>query len=685
MRFSGHKKSRAAQAVAWALCCVNFLSASAIADDAAPTDNTEIIVVSALSEASLWHTSPASVARSTTNSATLLLDSSQLLQHMTGIQADNRANFAQDTRISIRGFGSRSAFGIRGLLLLQDGIPLSTPDGQGQLSSVLLDSISYVEVLKGPMAALYGNASGGVISLFSAPVQQNSITLQNAHSSRHNQQQLKLQWAGADSNLSGHLKQTETQGYRPHSRARKQQAQLQISTLLQNNLKLVSRLDYANDPLLQDPLGLNPQDWRAEPQQTDAAAERFNTNKASRHRQLGVTLSQADTPEQWQLSGWRGDRQIRQLLAFTGSGALSAGGIVDLRREFHGLQGQYQLLHTDTLSLLSGVSYQHSRDTRLGFVNQFGQQGELRRDQTDTSANSDSYLRANWQPADNWTVSSGWRYSKLKLSIDDRYINADNPDDSGKRYFSNHATALGINYRFSPALSGFISAGSGFETPTLSEIAYITADSGINLALNASTNQQFEGGFKWQQQQLQASLSYFVINTDNEIVTDTNSGGRTTYRNAAQTQRNGAEFELSWQPNNLLEHQFSASWLSARYELVDAQRKTLPGVAKLQLNWHLHIRPWDENTRFSLYSRYRSKVFTDDSNSISAPPATVFSLQASHLQRWQQFEVRYMAAVDNLTDKAYVGSVIVNQSNGRSFEPAPQRQLSASLTLTYNW
>lgn len=668
-----------------ALYCFCLLSPTVFADETAQADDTEIIVVSALSEASLWHSSPASVARHTTSAQTLLLDSSQLLQQLSGIQADNRANFAQDTRLSIRGFGSRSAFGIRGVLLLQDGIPLSTPDGQGQLSSVLLDSINYIEVLKGPMAALYGNASGGVISLFTAPVQHSSVSVQSAQSSLHNQQQIKLNWAGADSSLSSHLKQTETEGYRPHSAARKQQAQLQFSSLLQDSVKLQTRLDYARDPLLQDPLGLNPQDWRLDPQQTDSAAERFNTGKVSRHRQFGITLSPASAAQQWQLSGWTGDRQIRQLLAFTGSGALSAGGIVDLDRQYSGLQGQYRLIDTETLSLLSGASYQHSRDNRLGYVNEFGQQGALRRDQTDTSSNSDAYLRANWQPADNWTISTGWRYSALQLDIRDRYINADNPDDSGERHFNNHAAALGINYRFSPALSGFISAGTGFETPTLSEIAYANSDSGLNLALIASTNRQIESGLKWQRQQLQGSLSYFVINTDNEIVTDINSGGRTSYRNAARTERSGAELELNWRPNSIIEQQLSISWLSARYEISDVQRKTLPGVAKLQLNWQLHLSPWNENSRISLYSRYRSKVYTDDTNSISAPEATVFSVQASHVQQWQQLELRYMASLENITDKAYVGSVIVNQSNGRSFEPAPQRQLSCALTLTYNW
>ncbi|MDX1392546.1 MAG: Plug domain-containing protein, partial [Rheinheimera sp.] len=206
--------------------CVSAALAALVAATSAPAEEMEIIVVSASAQPEAWLTSPASVELAFSPQYGILIDSAQLVNGISGVQADSRANFAQDTRLSIRGFGSRSAFGIRGVYLQQDGIPLSTPDGQGQLSSVLLDSIARVEVLKGPLATLYGNAAGGVISLYSRVPTDNSATISVAGSEQHRQYQLQTQWVNAEHSVSATLKRFTTDGYRPHSAAEKQQAQL---------------------------------------------------------------------------------------------------------------------------------------------------------------------------------------------------------------------------------------------------------------------------------------------------------------------------------------------------------------------------------------------------------------------------------------------------------------------------
>ena len=93
---------------------------------------------------------------------------SESLQRVPGVVARDRQNFAQDLQISIRGFGARSTFGVRGVRLYTDGIPATMPDGQGQVSHFALDAAQRIEVLRGPFSALYGNSSGGVIALYSA-------------------------------------------------------------------------------------------------------------------------------------------------------------------------------------------------------------------------------------------------------------------------------------------------------------------------------------------------------------------------------------------------------------------------------------------------------------------------------------------------------------------------------------
>lgn len=647
--------------------------------------DTEIIIVSATEQRESWLASPASVELSTAPEQGILIDSAQLFNTISGVQADSRANFAQDTRISIRGFGSRSAFGIRGLHIQQDGIPLSTPDGQGQLSSVLLDNIARVEVLKGPLAALYGNASGGVISLYSQDPAQSALAVSVAGSGQHRQYQLHADWFSGDSSLSTALKQFTTEGYRPHSAAKKQQAQLLYRTALAETAKLTARLDYARDPQLQDPLGLSLADWRLDPQQTNAAATLFDTEKHSRHRQLSVNLTDYRDTELWQLSSWLGDRSIGQRLAFTGSALSSAGGEVALQRTFSGISGSYRLAQGTFYQLRMGGSVVQSDDDRQGFVNDFGQRGAMRRDQTDSADNTDMFVRFNWQPAKRWQLQGGWRYSQLQLTVADRFINANNPDDSGSKRFYNQALALGLSYRIHDDVSGFVSAGRGFESPTLAEIAYRSDGSGVNLALDASTNRQWESGIKWLYSSTSGSVSLFNITTDNELLVDSSTGGRTSYRNAAKTKRYGTELQLNWQQNAYLRHQLNAHYLTAQFADAILDGKRLPGVASRQLHWQLQYRPWQTDTVLALHSQYRSKVYLDDANSNSAPPAVVFSVSARQREQWQQLTLDYWLALDNLTDKTHVGSVIVNQSNGRAIEPAPGRQFSAGISAGFSW
>ncbi len=651
---------------------------------------TEIIVISAAQQRESWLSSPTSTELAFAPEQGLIIDSAQLLNSISGVQADSRANFAQDTRVSIRGFGSRSPFGVRSLYLQQDGIPISTPDGQGQLSSILLDNIDRVEVLKGPLAALYGNASGGVISLYSKTPLQSNAGAAIAGSEQHRQYRLYADWVEGDNSLSASLKHFDTAGYREHSAAKKQQAQFLYRTPVVQTARLTARLDYARDPQLQDPLGLSLQSWQTQPNQTDAAATRFDTEKNSRQRQLSLSLSDYQQADLWQLNTWLGDRHIGQRLAFTGSALTSAGGEVVLQRQFSGISGDIRLLQGNNYQLRIGATMVQSDDDRQGYVNDFGQRGELRRNQTDSAENKDAFLRFNWQPATRWQVQGGWRYSDLALLVDDRFINAVNPDDSGSKRFYNHAVALGLSYRLGDSLSTFFSTGRGFETPTLAEIAYQRDGSGVNLALDASTNTQWETGLKWQlhdnaDSNSNGSISLFNVSTENELLVDSATGGRTSYRNAAKTQRHGLEIQLSWQQNPYLRHRFNGHYLSAEFADAGLKGNSLPGIASTQLHWQLAYLPWQHNSEISLHSQYRSKVYLDDANSAHSPGAITFALSAKHSQQFTQLTLDYWLALDNITDKAYVGSVIVNQSNGRAIEPAPGRQLSAGIAAHYSF
>lgn len=261
----------------------------------------EVIVITANAQQQRWLDAAASIEVRALPRSGLLIDSGQLLQGIPGLQVDSRANFAQDTRLSIRGFGSRSAFGVRGIYLSQDGIPISAPDGQGQLSSVLLDNIAEIEVLRGPLAVLYGNGAGGVIALRTATEATARAGTALAVSQQHQQYQLAGRQQLGQHQLSLAAKRFESDGFRPHSAARKQQLQGLWQTQLSDSLSASLRLDFAYDPLLQDPLSLTPTQWRADPKQTVSQAQQFDTTKSTRQRQLSLALQQSGHSP-WQLA-----------------------------------------------------------------------------------------------------------------------------------------------------------------------------------------------------------------------------------------------------------------------------------------------------------------------------------------------------------------------------------------------
>lgn len=645
----------------------------------------EVIVVSANQQQQAWLDTVASVSVRNIPAAGLLIDSGQLLQGIPGLQVDSRANFAQDTRLSLRGFGSRSAFGIRGIYLQQDGIPISAPDGQGQLSSLLLDSVAQIEVLSGPLAVLYGNGAGGVISLSTREQVPSSFGSSIAASDLQHQYQLRLNQQAEQHSWQLAAKHFETEGFRPHGAARKQQLQAGWQQLLTDELTLKFKFDWAQDPRLQDPLSLSVAQWRENPQQVAAQAERFDTSKTTAQRQISATL-QHSGQNPWQIAWWQGKREVNQRLAFTGETITSAGGDIALERDFYGFNAQKQWQLTPSFSSLVGGAWVKSDDARRGYVNQFGQRGELRRDEVNLAENRDLYWRFSYQPHSALSIDGGLRYSELHYQIRDFFITPGNPDDSGSKSFYQQAAALGVNYRFAEDWSWFISTGRGFEAPTLAELAYKTEGTGLNLALAASQNQQWESGIKYQKQASSASFSLFTLRSNDELLVASSRNGRTSYRNAGKTARDGMELYLTQQLSARLRHALSLTLIDSRFETAELTGNRLPGVAKTDAYWQLSVQPYLSLPLYLDWStRYRSKIATMDNNEEFAPAALTFDATVHATQQLNRWQLKYWLKVDNLADRANVAAVVVNQANGRALEPAPGRQLTAGLAMDYLW
>lgn len=667
------------------------LAQTAAASSPATEVPIERLIVTATRTEQHWLNSPATVDRVAVEQQIpgLRVDMAEILTGIPGVQVDTRYNFAQDTRVILRGFGARAAFGVRGVVMRLDGVPLSMPDGQAQTSSIFVNEPAHVEVLRGPVAAVYGNAAGGIINLQSEHAQASSISLgQGFGANGRARTTLDTTYATNNANLSAHLARFRTDGDRPQARAERDQYALRGGYQFANGIEIIARIDDNDAPMLNDPGSLTPEQWREDPRQTFGGASVFDTRKAIRHRQQSLSMRQTIDTLDWEFAAWNGRREVEQYLPFAGDAVTSSGAVIDLTRDFHGVHAQLNwrpAAFEQRWQLSVGADIERQEDTRLGFVNQRGVAGDLRRDETGKVAKNDVYALSSFMLTNELSWLAGLRASRLNFDVDDRYIIPGViPDDSGHNRFNETAWTQGLNYQLTDYWSVFAAVGESFETPTLTEMAYQNEGTGLNQSLGPATVLQYETGTKWASERAQMQLSVFAIDTDDEIVVDQSIDGRTTYRNAGQTERHGVEFSATFQLHPALYLRTSATLMNARYRQVEnLDGRRIPGVANANAFAQLNYLPWhDERLRFALVSQYRSRVAADDDNAVFAPAFTLWHASANAQQHVGQWVFSQWVRLDNLTDKTYVGSVVVNQGSGRAFEPAPGRQLSAGLRAT---
>lgn len=643
---------------------------------------------------------------------------SESLPAVAGLIARDRQNYAQDTQISIRGFGSRSTFGVRGVRLYLDGIPATQPDGQGQVSHFNMGSAESVEVLRGPFSAMYGNSSGGVIQMFTAdgsdePIVSGGIaggsfgTLRSSIGVRAS--------LDPDKNIDYNFNYSyfQTDGFRDHSEARRESFNTKVGWQLSSASKLTFVLNSFSSPDTQDPLGLTRAQFDDKPSQATAVATQFNTRKSADQTQGGAIYDYriSDT-QSIRVLGYYGQRNIEQYLAIPAATQANAprhsGGVVDLGTEYGGTDARWSyqgLLADRSFSLVAGLSYDDLSQHRRGYNNfvgsDLGVKGALRRDEIDTVYDFDQYLQARYDFAERWSAMAGVRHSQVQFESDDRYIVGPNIDDSGKADYSATTPVAGLLFRASQALRLYASYGRGFETPTFAELGY-RADGGAGLAfdLNPAKSNNAEVGAKLRlRPKTEAEVAVFQANTHDELAVASNSGGRSTYRNIDKTRRQGIEASLSTELPRDFRLQLAYTYLDASVRdaypictgtpcttpnaTVEAGSR-IPGVPENSvygaINWGKKAG-W--NAEFD--ARYLGSVEVNDTNSEAAPSYALFGLGGGYIFDLPHWRIRNFIRVDNLLDKDYVGSVIVNDGNGRYYEPGPGRSLLAGVNLDWKY
>jgi len=632
---------------------------------------------------------------------------SEALGSVPGLQILNRQNYAQDLQLSVRGFGSRSTFGVRGIRLYVDGIPATMPDGQGQTSNIDIGSIAHVDVLRGPFSALYGNSSGGVINVETETGQQ-PATLEagswyGSFGSWRNS--VKASGATGDGSQPGDVNYTlsasrfTTHGYRDHSAAQKNLANAKLGVRI-NEVSTLTLLLNSVHLEAQDPGGLTAEQWRDNPRQVASNVLRYNARKRVDQTQAGVRyqrqMSEDDDLSVMLYAGERETTQYQSIPDFAQKKAGHPGGVISLTRHYQGIDTRWS--HRDTLftlpvTLTGGLDYETMSETRKGYRNftdngAYGVQGELRRNERNRMWNLDPYLQSRWQLTEKWSLDAGVRFSTVNLDSDDDYVTSDDPDDSGSRRYHRWLPAAALKYAIDPGWNAYLSAGRGFETPTLNELSYRASGvSGLNLGLEPASSDTVELGTKKRIGNGLLSAALFQTNTKNEIVSAGSYEGRSTFKNAGETRRRGVELGL--------DQQFGYNWqLKAAWTLLDARYRSnvcdedqcrghrIPGIARnmayLGLAW-VPEQGWYAGADI----RYLSNIAANDQNSAQAPSWTVVGLNSGYKWLADNWTLDLFGRADNLLDRHYVGSVIVNESNGRYYEPAPGRNYSVGLTVSY--
>ncbi|MBK8286085.1 MAG: TonB-dependent receptor [Ahniella sp.] len=592
----------------------------------------------------------------------------------------DRGNAAQDTQVQSRGFGARASFGIRGIRLFLDDVPLSANDGQGSVAAIPVYGLGDVEFVPAPQSLRYGNAAGGVLMTWSPLIASGAEQQFRALASVDQQgvdARVARRTASHLPGFSATLGWLRADGDRPHS----------AGCPDDQTLRWRWSLNLLDVPEAEDPLGISAAQWQSGIV-GDPAAVLFNTRKSVRSGHTGFSLAVPTPIGEWQQSAWMGRREVEQFLSIpvaVQANPRHPGGVIDLQRDQGGLIGSLRLERGFSI----GWEWAQTREQRLGFENFSGQElgvrGRLRRRETNDLQTFDLFVGQEHQWSDDWSVDAGVRYGDWRLKSRDRFPG--NGDDSGTRNLDTWSGSLRLVRAPDGPWRQAWSIGTGREPATLNELAYrADGSAGINVALDPARSTALEWRHEWPGDQDHHTLSLWQIQSRGEIVPAQSSGGRASFQNAGRTRRRGIEFAMGFdiQPQHRIEGSFGL--IDARFtegfefvagterRLVAVGRR-LPGIAaqQAQAAW---LAEWRDRDATRVSVNWIGRTAADDRNTVFAPGFATVDVLWRH-----QFAPDFSVQVElgNLFDRRAIGSVIVNEANARFLEPAAGRRIWWSL------
>jgi len=616
---------------------------------------------------------------------------SEPLNRVPGIFALNRQNYAQDLQISSRGFGANSTFGTRGIRLIVDNIPGTVADGQGQISHIDLPSTDRIEVMRGPFSVLYGNSSGGVIRVFTQDGGPKTEVQPYFEVGSYGQRRAGLKASGKSDELGYVIDvgQFHTNGYRDQSAADRRNANAKLSfmggpdtriTLIANNVSLRA----------EDPLGLNINQLISNPKQAGTNAISKNTRKSVDQTQTGASIDfRINANNNLLFTPYLGQRRTIQF---------ASANVIDLERSFYGVDGKWthqNKLFDMPISLVSGISMNENDDHRRTYTNTGGIavfDSTSSQNYAMSAKNFDQYLQADLRITERLVFNTGIRNSQTTLSSNTNNTLTTSVGSNAYRAMTHMAS---LQYYLTEITNVHVSYGSSFDTPTLNQVLYDSSYSGSNFGLLAAKTKQVEIGLKSKiLQTTQINLSIFNANTINDIVIGGSSSGRTYFTNAPKSNRQGIEGSVQFKLPYHLESNIAYTWLSATVKeaylnngayVLSGNR--IPGVPNqglfAELLW---VKP-NKSMETAIEGRVNGSMAVNDRNSdYMAPGYAVMNIRGVVRQEFAGgWSFSQFFRINNVLDRSYVGSVIVNQSSSQYYEPAPTRNWMIGAKASYQF
>ena len=619
------------------------------------------------------------------------------LNRVPGVFFQNRYNFSQDLRVAIRGFGARANFGIRGIKVFVDDIPATLADGQSGVDDIDIGSVGRIEIIRGPSSALYGSASGGVMSLYTengpdTPYAEARVTV-----GEYDQQKYQLKFGGQTGKLNYLVNGSymESDGYRANSRVEHGLVNSKFRYELDEDSDLTVIFNLVASPQADDSGGITG---------SDVAADRRQAQPRNLSSNAGEELEQ-------QKIGWLYRHQFgenhdirvrnyylwRDFQAFLPIGShirfVSDDGVVEFDRFFFGGGAQYT--YTGELfgrlnQFTAGFDIDVQEDDRQRYSNDAGIKGMLSFNQLEEAEAYGFYIRNSLAISNFLQLTLGGRYDIVDLSVEDRFLA--NADQSGDLDFEEFSPSVGLTWTATDSLSFYFNYATGFETPTFTELANPARNLDVSLggfaAVDAQHAESFEIGARGLiGERVYFDIAGFIMEVEDEVVSVANIGNRTFFRNA-DTDRNGLEVALVV---DLLEGlQLTASYTYSDFEFdsfptnLAAEGKMLPGIPENQFFAELAYRH-DSGFYLSWDLLVVDDLAVNNSNSVISNSYEVANIRAGHRMQFAGFELSPFIGINNLFDTKYMSNLRLNGFGGRVFEPAPTLNVYGGVSVRLNY